>query len=100
MKCIIDSPHRQEINAAILDCKEKGELKEMYERWWTPEFKPNGERYKDNEDEDDEGTKPMGMGAVGGAFIVLSVGIPISLLLGFTEFLWAVRQTSIEFKVI
>lgn len=89
-----DSQYRQEINAVILDLKESGQLKELQKKWWTPGESPC------DDDQDNDGTKPMDINNVGGVFIVLVVGIFISLFLGFIEFLWAVRQTSIEYKVI
>lgn len=89
-----DSQYRQEMNKAILDLKEKGVLKALQKKWWTPGKSPC------EEDEAADGTEPMGLNHVGGVFIVLVIGIFISLFLGFLEFLWAVRQTSIEYKVI
>lgn len=97
----IDSHYREDINKIIIKLKEGGEMRDMYKKWWEPEFNEKGEKYADDEKKDDkDGTKPMGMDTVGGVFIVLIVGIAISLFLGFVEFLWAVRQTSIKFKVI
>lgn len=47
-----------------------------------------------------EDDQTMGLNNLGGAFIVLVVGIFISLLFGLLEFLWAARQTSIDYKAI
>lgn len=37
---------------------------------------------------------------VGGIFLVLLTGLTVALILGITEFLWTVRQTSIDEHVI
>lgn len=87
-----DSQFRQEMNEAILKLKESGAIKEMQKKWWNP-------KNECDEKDEEDGTQPMGLGNVGGVFIVLIVGIFISLVLGFIEFWWAVRQTSIEYKV-
>lgn len=88
------------MNAAILKLKESGQLKELVKKWWEPEFNEKGEKYECEDRKNDEGTNPMGLENVSGIFIVLIVGIGISLFFGFVEFLWAARQTSIEYKVI
>lgn len=95
-----DSPYRQEINRQIMKLKENGELKDMIHKWWKPEKNEKGEPYVCDDETDADETQSMGIGNVGGVFIVLVVGIFISLFLGFMEFLWAVRKTSIECKVI
>lgn len=95
-----DSALRQALNKEIIKLKEDGTLSDLYKKWWQPEFKENGDKYEcDNKKGGDE-TKPMGLKNVGGVFIVLIIGILISLFCGFIEFLWAVRQTSIVYKVI
>lgn len=65
---------KDNVTGKVLDCKEADKAKDD-----TPE---------------------LGLDNVGGVFLVLCVGIILSLFLGTLEFLWAVRQTSIEFKVI
>lgn len=96
-----DSPYRQEINKHIMKLKENGELKDMIHKWWKPEKDEDGNPHEVCDDDNNlDETQSMGLGNVGGVFIVLVVGIFISLFLGFLEFLWAVRKTSIECKVI
>lgn len=80
--------------------KEGGELKEMIHNWWLPEKNKDGVPYTCKDDDKSDETKAMDLSNVGGVFIVLIVGISTSLFLGFLEFLWAVRKTSIECKVI
>lgn len=96
-----DSPYRQQINRAILSLKERNEIKAMHNKWWLEKVNDtNGELIDCEaiaEALKDDAT--LGMNNVGGVFIVLVVGIIISLFFGLLEFLWAVRQTSIDFKV-
>lgn len=75
----------------------------MTQKWWHPD------KWKDDKGVEHEGcaeelntdeTNAMGMENVGGVFLVLIVGIVISLVCGLLEFAWAVRKTSIECKVI
>lgn len=74
----------------------------MHKTWWEDKnLDENGNEPQCNTDEKEKADTPeLGMDNVGGVFLVLGVGIAFSLLLGFLEFLWAVRQTSIEYKVI
>lgn len=99
---ITDSPYRQKINEAILYLREKGELKQMYEKWWEENITDaSGQLINcDEAEKAKDDTPELGMDNVGGVFLVLGVGIAISLLLGSLEFMWAVRQTSIEYKVM
>lgn len=88
------------MNAAILKLKEDGGLKALREKWWEPKEDENGVPYNCDADKKAEGTKSMDISNVGGVFIVLIIGVFVSFFLGVLEFLWAVRQTSIECKVI
>lgn len=97
----MNSPYRQKINEAILYLREKGELKMMYEKWWEENITDaNGQIVNcEQSDKAKDDTPELGMDNVGGVFLVLVIGIGVSLFLGSLEFVWAVRQTSIEYKV-
>lgn len=53
-------------------------------------------------DEGQEGgvdTMKLGMGNVGGVFLVLVCGLGISVLIGILEFMWNVSKVSVAEKV-
>lgn len=44
-------------------------------------------------------TLELGMDNVGGVFLVLGAGLVISIIVGIIDFLWNIRQISIDEKV-
>lgn len=55
---------------------------------------PEGQQCSDPEKSDE-----LGMGHVGGVFLVLVVGCACGILIGILEFLWNVRNVAIEKQV-
>lgn len=45
-------------------------------------------------------TPELGMDNVGGVFLVLAVGLILAIFIGIAEFIWSIRRTSIDEKVI
>lgn len=73
----------------------------LHERWWEEKnLDDNGQKPNCAEgDKEQVDTPELGMDNVGGVFLVLGVGLLISLFLGSLEFFWSVRKTSMEYKV-
>lgn len=98
---LIDSPYRTRISNAILRLQESGKIQELSDKWWeTKDIDENGNEINcESDKEKDSTTSPLGMENVGGVFLVLVVGIWISICVGGLEFVWSVRRTSIDERV-
>lgn len=55
----------------------------------------NNRKFCYEEAEEDDGGK-LALAAVGGAFLLLGVGVALSVLFAIIEFLWNVRNVSVE----
>lgn len=99
---ILDSPYRQQISKAILRLQEDGTIANLTELWWkTKNTDENGNSVDCEAGESTAGDTPeLGMDNVGGVFLVLGVGLVLAVFVGLLEFMWSVRQTSIEERVI
>ncbi|XP_063916984.1 glutamate receptor ionotropic, kainate 2-like isoform X2 [Zophobas morio] len=83
----LDCPYRTIINDAILALQENGELNDLKNKWWREESSVCVIPHEGSE---------LRLENVGGIFVVLGLGVAVALFLGLMEFLWTVRQTSIE----
>lgn len=71
--------------------QEDGSLQYLYTRWW----RQKGAVSCDHGDEKKkDAANELGLGNVGGVFVVLVVGLCLSLLVALLEFIWKARQTS------
>lgn len=98
-----DSKYRGRISAAILKLKENGIITNLTEKWWETENTVNSDGEKVNCTERDLKFKDdaeLGMNNLGGIFFVLVSGLILSIFVGILEFIWSIRQTSINDKVI
>ncbi|XP_008198458.1 glutamate receptor ionotropic, kainate 3 isoform X2 [Tribolium castaneum] len=88
----IDYPYRSAINTAILKLQEEAKLTELKDKWW-----------KKMRDEPSCPVRTLGKSStelaldnVGGVFLVLGVGMAVAFVLAILEFLWNVRNISVE----
>ncbi|ERL83745.1 hypothetical protein D910_00962 [Dendroctonus ponderosae] len=87
----LNADYRHTINSAILVLQESGKLMTLKEKWWKTER--DGEPCNRVVEEE---TDALALSNVGGIFIVLLVGIGLAYVIALFEFLWNVRQLSIE----
>ncbi|CAH2084745.1 unnamed protein product [Euphydryas editha] len=91
-----NSPFRTHINRAILELKELTVIDEIKKKWW--EEKNDAKQCADEKDENDtEGD--LEMQNLMGAFIVLIVGLVLSLFITAAEFMNEVRNIVVREKV-
>ncbi|KAF2904859.1 hypothetical protein ILUMI_01330 [Ignelater luminosus] len=89
----IDAPYRGEINEAILQFQESGYLQTLKDKWWK-EFNEGASTCEEEESGPSDGS--LTLANVGGVFLVLGIGVLISFLISLVEFLWNVRNISVE----
>lgn len=90
-----DSKYRILIGKALLSLKEETIVKQLIEKWWIT----NNEGNCESGQHINTATPELGMDNVGGVFVVLAAGVACAILLGLFEFIWSIRQTSIEEKI-
>lgn len=82
--------------------QESGIIQNLSTTWW--EFKDVDENGNEIDcgkiDDDNSDSTELDMDNVGGVFLVLVVGILISICIGVLEFIWSVRRTSIDERVM
>ncbi|XP_023349471.1 glutamate receptor ionotropic, kainate 2 isoform X2 [Eurytemora carolleeae] len=77
-----DFPHRQMINAAILDLKESHANQKMRENWWKP-------RNCKGANLSEVGMRSLSFSKMFGIFIFMAIGIVIALVSVFLEYLFS-----------
>lgn len=77
--------------------QEEGKLYALKTKWWVDMNPGAGEC----DDEGDGGgdTLELGMDNVGGVFLVLGAGLVVAVFVGIIDFLWNIRQISIDESV-
>lgn len=100
-----DSPYRKAFSEQILKLSESGVLNDLKNHWW----KSNISKKKLRElcinltiflaCDDDKPHDDLGIGNVGGVFLVLAGGCIVALIVATIEFLWNVEKIAIEEKV-
>ncbi|CAF0769509.1 unnamed protein product [Brachionus calyciflorus] len=86
------SPWRDQISNAILQLQEKGDLQELYIKWWEKEGKDPNHKCEKFDDKKKDSASELSLANVGGIFVVLSVGLILSFLVAILEFYWKTRQ--------
>ncbi|XP_015923374.1 glutamate receptor ionotropic, kainate 2 isoform X2 [Parasteatoda tepidariorum] len=82
------SPWRDKISLAILDLQEKGVIQMLYNKWW----KSSGVSCA-REDKNKEGkANSLGVGNIGGVFVVLLCGLAVAFVAAIIEFFWNSRK--------
>ena len=88
------SPWRDQISNGILLLQEKGDLQELYTKWWEKEDRNYDKKCEVNEDKKKDSASELSFASVGGIFLVLAVGLCLSFLVALFEFFWKARQLS------
>ncbi|XP_028968488.1 glutamate receptor ionotropic, kainate 2 [Galendromus occidentalis] len=86
----IGSPWRDKLSLAILDLQEKGVTQELYNKWW----KAPGLTCSRDEKNKEGKANALGIGNIGGVFVVLLVGLAFAILIAIFEFIWNARNNS------
>jgi ionotropic glutamate receptor len=89
----IDYPYRSAINTAILKLQEDSKLIELKDKWWKKmRDEPSCPSIRSSEKSSSE----VALANVGGVFLVLGIGVSVAFVLAILEFLWNVRNVSVE----
>jgi ionotropic glutamate receptor len=89
----IDYPYRSAINTAILKLQEDSKLIELKDKWWKKmRDEPSCPSIRSSEKSSSE----LALANVGGVFLVLGIGVSVAFVLAILEFLWNVRNVSVE----
>ncbi|XP_064628474.1 glutamate receptor ionotropic, kainate 2-like [Lineus longissimus] len=83
---------RDRLSNAILKLQEDQEMHRLYDKWWR-EKGSSGCDSKDSKE-----ANSLGVGNVGGVFVVLLVGMACSVLVAIFEFIWKARKNADEDK--
>ena len=77
-----------------MQLQEKGDLQELYTKWWEKEGKDPDQKCDNTDDKKKDSANELSLANVGGVFVVLAVGLCISFIVAILEFMWKARQTS------
>ena len=88
------SPWRDQISNAILQLQEKGDLQELYIKWWEKEGKDPNNKCEKIDDKKKDSASELSLENVGGIFVVLAVGLTLSFLVAIFEFYFKTRNHS------
>jgi ionotropic kainate glutamate receptor 2 len=86
------SPWRDQISNAILQLQENGDLQELHTKWWEKEG--NVTKCDLSDDKKKDSANELGLANVGGVFVVLALGLCLSFLVAFLEFVWKAKRIS------
>lgn len=84
-----DSPYRKAFSEQILKLSESGILNDLKDKWWKSTQECDEEKKEEH----------LGIGAVGGVFLVVCGGCFVAFIIALIEFLWNVEKIAIEEKV-
>lgn len=80
----------------MLKLQEEGKLVDLKTRWWIEKNPGAGECSDDGGGGD---SLELGLANVGGVFLVLGAGVLTGIIVGIIDFLWNIRQISIDESV-
>lgn len=78
----------------MLKLQEDGTLHQLKEKWWVENNPGAGKCNKGTAGGGD--TPELGMDNVGGVFLVLGAGLSVAVIVCIIDFLWNIRQISID----
>ena len=87
------SPWRDLISNAILRLQEKGDIQELYKKWWEKEDINTEQRCEDVSEKKDS-LNELSLSYVSGVFVVTFGGLFLSFFLTFLEFVWKSKISS------
>ncbi|RZB39423.1 Lig chan, ANF receptor and/or SBP bac 3 domain containing protein, partial [Asbolus verrucosus] len=89
----IDFELRSDINEAILRLQEKGVIKRLKNKWWK---EMRDEPPCPAKDDEDEASEKLSLKELRGIFLVLAIGVALAYIVAILEFMWNVRNVSVE----
>ena len=87
------SPWRDIISKAILQLQEEGDLQELYTKWWMIEDKDPNQKCDSGDDKKGSAVE-LSIESIGGIFVIMAVGMALSLLIATIEFLHKAQITN------
>ncbi|XP_050099710.1 glutamate receptor ionotropic, kainate 2-like isoform X2 [Anopheles aquasalis] len=94
----VNSPYRTAISGAVLKMQEEGKLHQLKTRWWK-EMHGGGRCDGKASAASSDSAAELGIGNVGGVFVVLAIGCSCAFIIGILEFLWNVRKVAVEERI-
>ncbi|XP_072382908.1 glutamate receptor ionotropic, kainate 2-like [Diabrotica undecimpunctata] len=91
----MNANYRSAIDKAILQLQETGRLNALKQKWWKEKRTDTLCEVLRNLDKDDK-EGDLDLAKTSGIFLVLVVGVSIGIAMGLIEFLWNVRNISVE----
>lgn len=91
----LGSRYRDLISDTILKLQEDQDIQKLYTKWWKEQ---NGGGACGTEDSK-KVTTELGMGNLGGVFVVLIIGVVAGIIVALLEFVWEARQNARNDKV-
>lgn len=80
----------------MIKLQEEGKLIKIKNTWWKKE---DGCSSIDSGEQGGGDAAELGIGNVGGVFLVLGIGLGCAFVIGILEFLWNTRKIAVETKV-
>ena len=84
----LDSPYRDILSDTILKLQDEGVIQKYYNRWW----KEAANLKCDQEDKRKDLAAELGFANIGGVFVILAVGLVLSMVVAAFEFTIKIRQ--------
>jgi glutamate receptor, ionotropic, invertebrate len=85
---VLDSPYRDILSDTILKLQDEGIIQKYYDRWW----KEAANVICDQEDKRKDLASELGFANIGGVFVILAVGLVLSMIVAAVEFTIKIRQ--------
>ena len=84
----LDSPYRDILSDTILQLQDEGAIHKLYDKWW----KEAANLKCDQDDKRKEVTPELGFSNIGGIFVILAVGLVLSMIVAAIEFSIKIRN--------
>ena len=85
---LLDSPYRDILSDTILKLQDEGVIQKYYNKWW----KEAANLKCDQEDKRKDKASELGFANVGGIFVILAVGLILSMIVAAIEFSIKIRN--------
>ncbi|XP_028173813.1 glutamate receptor ionotropic, kainate 2 isoform X3 [Ostrinia furnacalis] len=89
-----NSPYRTAISGAVLKLQEEGKLHILKTKWWKE--KRGGGSCRDDTSKSSSTANELGLGNVGGVFVVLMGGMGVACVIAVCEFVWKSRKVAVD----
>ena len=87
------SPWRDKISNAILLLQEKGDIQELYKKWWENEDINTDQKCEETSEKKDS-LNELSLSYVSGVFVVTFGGLFLSFFITFLEFVWKAKNSA------